>query len=277
MSTRVAALAAGVAGLLLSAGAALAQQAPLSGPTVTQNRPDFDDRFSGTEDSGRAARKEPMGNRPVPMRAYMDAVMKLGDQPAELHLTSDQQQKINSIVQDFRTAMRSAAPKRAADDATPPAQNQPNPAEAGKGQRPGKGAREALRQAAPIVADYETRIYAVLTLPQQKFVDGEVQKVRADMEQRAGEEYMKRQLNKKAKPGEPGAASPPDAAQRERAARIIERLRQLPPDQRDQVLQLLEKELDRRGVPQAEPRDRGVEKPAPTTDEIPVPTTKKDG
>jgi len=158
---------------------------------------------------------------------------------------------------------------------------------------------EEARANAPKPQDYQVRIWSVLSSPQQKFVDKEVQVVLDEMEKRRGEEYMKRQLEKN-QAGKPGVAAPPAPGQqarpgaapgdgpapevRERVRRIFERIQQLPPEQRQRVLQRLEEELnrmdggaaaapgrDRRGGPDAQP----VSKPAPGMDDVNVPAPER--
>jgi hypothetical protein len=263
MNTRV---VGWIAGLTL-AGTALAQQAPLSGPPVEQNRPDIEERFSDA--AGKFSRKDPMGNRPLPMRLYMDAVLKLrGEQaPEELRLTPEQERTIKAVGEDFRRAARAAAPKRS--EGRDAAQREPAPA-----QPPAAGRRVNAERMQRLTADYETKIYAALRPAQQKFVNAEAHKARAEIERRAGDEYVKKQLERRGK----GAASPTPAAAsaaapRERAQRLLERLRQLPPDQREEIFRMLEQELDKRGVPAARPqRDQpGDPKPAPDMDDVPLP------
>jgi len=257
---------------------------PLSGPPVTTDRPShLQDSFSNDAKEGK---REPMNERGVPMRQYLDIIGKLRGEgaPEGLRLSAEQDTKIDAIADEFRQAVRAYAEKARGEDG--PAvrrrgQRAPAPVDAkpgGKetepmdeaGQRPraNRERMEELRKNAPKPVDYELKMWALLSKPQQAFVDGEVDKLRQQREKEMGEEYMKRQIEKRrgektaapvSDPGRPGAEG--GGAVRERVQRVIERLRQLPPEQREEVLRRLEEELDKRGVPAAEGGDRPAGRP----------------
>jgi hypothetical protein len=202
---------------------------------------------------GKEGRTGPM----IPMRSYAEIIDKLrGDQaPAGLGLSDEQDHKIGAIEQEFREAAKEFAQKmrqeRGAQGAPPPDEK------AGKGERPRREMAQEMMKNGPKPGDYQTRIWATLNEKQQVFVKTELDKVREDLQKKRGEEMMNRRLEQKkgdkgaAKPaeGRPGEASPV----RERAQRIMRRMAQLPPEDRDRLLKRLEEELDRRGIPSDPP------------------------
>jgi hypothetical protein len=131
------------------------------------------------------------------------------------------------------------------------------------GNQPVRQRLEELRRNGPHPQEYETKIWNTLTEGQQKFVQADLDKLREDQRKRQGEEYMRREMEKRrakeasAAAGGGNAAAPkrllanpdgsgPTPEMRERAQRIIEKLRQLPPDEREQLLRRFEEELDSR-------------------------------
>jgi hypothetical protein len=275
------------AAFLLLAGHTLAQSNnPLSGPPVKSDRPaHLQDRFS---EGGGGDKRGPMNDRGVPIRAYMDIIAKLraGDTPANLRLSDEQQKKIEAIAEEFRQSVRAYAekmrdepgagprPAPPREQGAKPGDPQPTPP-GGEGKRPNRERAEEFRRNGPKPLDAEVKIWALLTEPQQKFVDGEVQKLRQEMEQRQSEQYVQRRLRQRQpgepnQPGQPPAAGPGQpppgdaAAPRERYRRIMERLQQLPPEERDRILQRLEAELDRRAGQTGQPPAPRPDQPAPT-------------
>lgn len=257
------------------AGAAMGQQdKPLSGPTLKQDRPaglggQFAEGMPGD-------RKGPMTER-IPMRLYAEAVDKLrGEQaPEGLRLSPDQEQQIRQIEANFRNTMqeygRRAREEAASRRAAAKGQNEP----AAPDNQQQARLRE-LRRNAPNPTDSQVKIYALLTPAQQQFVDAEVAKSQAELEKRRTEEYMQRQLQKrKADPGAaPQPVPPPGAPEgRERFRRIVERLQQLPPEERERILRRLEEELDRRVGPRGP--DGAAPKPPPKLEEVKVPPPEK--
>ena len=277
--------------VVVMAGTALGQgDKPLSGPPVKQDRPAG---LGGQFAEGKGDRKGPMTER-VPMRLYAQAIDKLRgeDAPAGLRLTPEQDKQIAAIEDDFKETMRAYIQKA-------------RPA-AGQGQRkrplaggdepmtPEAQAERArmqeLMRNAPNPTDAQVKVYALLSDGQKKFVEAEVAKAQGEMEKRRTEEYMQRQLQKKK--GEPAPAAgavpsrgaPPAGGMpegRERFRRLMERLQQLSPEERDQFLNRIEAELDRRGIGAGGegkgPRrpGGGEKKPAPKIDEVKVPPPEK--
>ena len=269
MNTRVK-LGGLAAGLLALSGtcAAQAQEAPLSGPPVkTKRPPELEDRFS----EGKADNRGALAERAVPMRAYMAAIQKLrGDAaPEGLRLSPDQEKRLAAIADDFRKASRDASTKAGA---------------APNGEKQDQAEMQEMRRNLPRPLEYQTKMWAVLTEPQQKFMQEEVKRVREGMEAERDQQYMKQQVEKlrkerqaaesagKAPPPVPGGI-PPEG--RERARRIMERLQQLPPEEREQLLRRLEQELDRR-VNERRPGagQKDVEKKPPRIDDVEVPKPK---
>jgi hypothetical protein len=259
--------------LLAGAPAARAQEkpapAPLQGPKVTPNRPlEMEDEFAPGKGGDKFSRREP----PIPMRAYVQAVNKLkgDDAPKDLRLSDEQDKKIQAVMEEFRAAV--ADFQRTSRDEM----DQPPPPEGGKPaddtkndarprRRPGAAGEEGgkarerlqeLRRNGPHPQEYETRIWNTLSEGQQKFVKADLDALREEQRKRQGEEYMKREAQKRRvkdgkepPPGGPGAGSPaapgPSPETRERVQRIFEKLRSLPPEEREQVLRHLEEDLDR--------------------------------
>ncbi|MFN0133762.1 MAG: hypothetical protein ACKVW3_14685 [Phycisphaerales bacterium] len=296
-------LMAGVVGMLWFAGAAAQGQdappsrgqpaqrtPPLKGPEVRQNRPPTNEAFS--ESTKRR------GGDGLPMRTYAEILGKLraADAPANVRLSPDQEQKIGAIEKEFREAAKAYGEKArrgaaSGDGGTVGGKkaNRTDPNAGGEMSMVG----EAMRAEAPRPGDYQTRIWAMLSAPQREFVQGELEKARQDQVKKRSEAEMQKRLAERAKandgqmatPGEPGVAARPNAparpgqnpatqAQRERARRIIERLAQLPADERERILSRLEQELDRRageGKAGEAPRRRGAPKPAPEMGDVNVP------
>jgi len=233
------------------------EQPPLQGPRVVEQRaPHVQDQYSDGMRQGR------MGVQ-IPMRAYSDVINKLrGDKaPADLKLSQDQEQRIIAIEQEYREATR--------------AFGQQNREQRGQQRRGQNGedrpAREMVQEAmrnGPRPGDYQTKIWAVLNEKQQAFAKVELDKVRDELQKRRSDEAMQRRMEQRqpqeaGQPARPNAQAPgnpegrPAANEsearpiRERGIRLIRRIAQLPPEERDQLLARIEAELDRRGVPDA--------------------------
>lgn len=252
--------AAGCVALMIGlAGSAQGQDAParspLQGPSVPQNRPPHvEDQFGEGMKSGKEGRREPM----IPMRAYAEVIDKLrGDKAADgLRLSPDQDQKVGAIEQEFREAAKEFAQKmrqERGNDAPPP------PADGKQGEpRPRRERAQEMMKNGPKPSDYQTRIWALLNEKQQAFAKSELDKVREDLQKKRGEEMMQRRINEKrgvkGPPDQNAAPSPENGPPvRERAQRIMRRMAQLPPEDRDRILKRLEEELDKRGVPNDPP------------------------
>jgi len=241
MARRLTAGAAGLGTLLIAAGMAFGQGAkpqeqPLAGPPVRNERPaHLQDRFT----EGRMDGRGPMVERPIPMRAYLGIIAKMrGEEaPEAIRLTEAQERAVAAVIEEFRAASRAAQPRprveprRQGEDAPPP----PPPAEA--------------RRPAPRPQDFQVKIWAALNEPQQAFLEKEIAALRAQADKEMGEAYVQRELARRrgAQPAAaPQPAPEPAPAARERIRRIAERLQQLPPEEREQILRRLEQELDRR-------------------------------
>lgn len=259
----------GIVGIAVTmmTGAAWAQERPLSGPPVKEDRPAG---LGGQFGEGRVDRRGPMTER-TPIRVYQQAIAKLRgeDAPADLRLTEEQDKQVKEIEQEFRAAARQAAERTRRDG--------------GQRRRPAEGGEDAMnpaqmedaRRAAPRPEDAAVKIYAVLTEKQKAFVEADVQKQREAIERKRSEEYIKREMAKndgQPKPDVRPAVRPaaPAAEPRERFRRLMERIQQLPPEEREQLLQRLEQEIERRT---AEPRRQreGERKPAPSMKDVDVP------
>lgn len=249
----------------LMAVAAWGQERPLSGPPVKEDRPAG---LGGQFGEGRMDRRGPMMER-TPIRVYQQAIAKLrGEEaPADLRLTEEQDKQIKEIEQEFRAAARRAAERARRDGG-----QRRRPAEGEDAMNPAQ--MEEARRAAPRPEDAAVKIYAVLNDKQKAFVEADVQKQREEIERKRSEEYIKREMAKndgQPKPDVRPAVRPAPAAEpRERFRRLMERIQQLPPEEREQLLQRLEQEIERRT---AEPRRQreGERKPAPSMKDVDVP------
>ncbi|MBL9031979.1 MAG: hypothetical protein JNM80_09765 [Phycisphaerae bacterium] len=253
-------------------------KAPLKGPEVRQNRPATNEPFSES-----AKRRERDG---IPMRAYAEILgrMKSDAAATSIRLSADQEQKIAAIEREFREATR-AFGERVREGTKRANRSDPNaPGE----MQMDEARREEMRREAPRPGDYQTRIWALLNPAQRQFVQAEVERARQELvKQRTEQEAQKRLAQRQAgtEPAKPSAGARPAApsgdaavqpAARERARRIVERLAQLPPDERERILARLEAELDRRlALPaagdQTQPRRRPQAKPAPDMSDVTVP------
>ncbi len=268
------------------ASGALGQDAPLKGPAIKEERPaGLGSQFA----EGKTDRKGPMNER-VPMRIYAQAIDKLRGEgaPEGLRLTPQQDEQVQKIEKDFRESMQEFARRR---NRNADGQSQEPMTEEARRAR----MQELLRNGQN-PADAQVRVYAILTADQRKFVEAEVAKAQSELEKRRTEEYAQRLLKKRqgdaAKPTDTPGAKPTDkptdkpaAADqaperplapegRERARRLIERLQQLPPEERDQIMRRIEEELDRRAANPGRARG-GDRKPAPSIDDVKVPQPDK--
>ena len=272
---------------MLAGGAFAQSDQPLSGPTVKQDRPAG---LGGQFADGKGDRKGPMVEA-VPMRLYVDAIQKLRGEaaPEGLQLTPAQDREIGRIEADFRSTMQEYARRMRAETGGQPKRPKANGQGETEPMAPDaekvRARLQEMRRNAPNPTDTQVKIYAILNADQQKFVNDEVAKGQAEIEQRRAEDYMQRLLQKKrgeAQPAAPDAVRPEAAPgeMRERARRIIERLQQLPPQEREQILRRLEEELDRRAAAGGDagrrrPGDGGDRKPPPPMDEVKVPSPSK--
>lgn len=273
-----------VGAVTIAAGAAMGQDAPLKGPPVKQERPAG---LGGQFSEGKDDRKGPMSER-VPMRIYAEAIEKLRGEgtPEGLRLSPEQNLEIRQIEMNFRNTMQEYTRRAKADGAGK------NKAAGGQdGDQMTEESRRAraqeLMRNAPNPTDAQVKVYAILNAEQRKFVDAEVARAQGEMEKRRTEEYMQRQLKKQQgengkpnearKPGPPDQPGPATPEARERARRIMERLQQLPPEEREQLLRRLEEELDRRvGGEGQRPRPKGGDrKPPPRIEDVKVPAPDK--
>lgn len=273
--------------------AALAQsrpgpEAPLAGPRVREQRvPGMEQGFSeGRREAGPGRR-----DMATPHRVFMQMIGALrgeGEHPApeELRLTPQQDRRIGEIDREFRERAREFAARERGDE--PPGARRRERGPVDGGDRAGRPAEptdappadrgelrrrvEEVRRDGPSPADAQTRMYAELNDRQREFVKHRLGEFRARMEDRFGEAYLERQLRQRgAMPERPGADRPDmDRAPgrlggegaaglpRERVRRIIEKLSQLPPEERERILARVEAALDQR---LSEPR--GEQPPQP--------------
>jgi hypothetical protein len=257
---------------------------PLQGPKVTPNRPpELEDEFAPGGKGDKFARRQPV----IPIRQYIQTINKLkGDEaPAELRLSDEQDRKIQGILDDFRKATQEFQ-RRAREEMEqqkPGDGQEMDKTDARPRRRPGgeegpvRQRLEEFRRSGPRPQEFETRIWNVLTEGQQKFVQEDMEKLREEQRKRQGEEYMRREVEKR-RPDqdgkEKGAGAPapkrslaggpdggPSPETRERVQRIFEKLRALPPEERERVLTRLEEELDRRAGQDGAKEGQGA--PAP--------------
>lgn len=253
--------------MLAIVGSAAAQGSdPLRGPAVRDNRPPgVQGQMGDAERPGR--------DRGLPMAEYRRIIdgMSGPEAPAEIRLTPDQLAKIEGFRAEF---------EKAAEDVRARLRG------AG-GERPSREEMEQIRATMPRPADVQTKVWAILTPPQQEHMRVQTEKARAELEERRGEQMLRRQQMQR-QGGEPGMERPPmgpqgegrggdgrgfgqggaggfggmmgDPAQRERFMRLMGRMRDLSPEQRDRVMQALERAVERELGPApagGEPQGRG--------------------
>ncbi len=243
--------------MMLLAGTAYAQPAgqPLGGPNATDRRPPVGEQ--GFDGGPVQQQKKWMADRGIPMPEYLAVINSLKDSatPANLKLTSEQDKQIQSINDGFKSEMDAFREKMRSqrrdgggmDQNTPPAD---------KGEREAMRSRmEEMRAALPKPADAQTKMWATLTPDQQKHLQPELDKVKADVENRRVDQVGNRRAGNR-RPGEggPGGAGF-GAGGGERGMRLMQRLRALSPEDREKVLSKLEEELNK--------VDGGAQAPAP--------------
>jgi Spy/CpxP family protein refolding chaperone len=257
------------AGMVLGCcGLATAQQGdapPLKGPDVKENRiPGVDEGFSGQR------RGEPrMGGGPVPMRVFVEALDGLRGEtaPVDLRLSADQEGKLRTLEQEFRDAARKFE-ERARRDMRERMQN-------GEGMdgpdRPALRERlEAFRREGPNMIEWQTKAYAVLNEGQRKFVAERLDGARKELEARRAHEYMERRLRERGQGAGPAPAASADrpgaeGPGRERVRRIFELMQRLPPEERERMLERIERALEQRLG------EDGERKPPPSMKDVDVP------
>lgn len=255
---------------------------PLAGPRVREQRvPGVEQGFSEGRREAGPARREMM----IPHRVFMQIIGALrgdGEHPApeELRLTPEQDRRIAEIDREFRDRAREFAGRDRGDEPPAARRRERGPADGGApAGRPGepmderaappagpglRGRIEAFRRDGPSPADAQTRIYAELDDRQREFVRHRLGEFREQMEERFGEAYLERRLRQRGatpppSPDRPGADRPgpggpemarpgegPEGLPRERVRRIIEKLSQLPPEERERILARVEAALDQR-------------------------------
>ncbi len=286
--------------LMALAGTATAQEKkdapPLKGPAVTQ------DRIPGVEQGFVPGRQRGAlgGDRGVPQRVFMEAIAELrGDAaPEGLALTAEQQKAIAGLNDEFQRSTREFATKmrkemgpdaervmRRPQGDRRPDQKDPSDEMAGPDRRPSPEMMEKmqeLRKNAPNPTDWQTKIYTHLTEPQKQFVLGRIEEHEKQIEAKRAEEYVQKRLKAAGADGKPADARPAVAGapggpdmQRERMRRILERIAQLPPEERERLLSRLEEALKERTGDRATDRPQGDRpagrKPAPKIDDVEVP------
>ncbi len=318
-----------IAGLAMGFGTlnarAIEPANPLSGPSVeTKVAPGSNGVFGSGKEGGKAR-----GEREIPHRDFMQAVQNaLGeDAPEDVRASAELEQKIRAISSEFTSAQRTYAQENRATIAQLRELERPAKKDAkkpdAKGEESMQGEAPAMsdddraammeklrevRDKAPKAADAHTKIWALLSEPQQAAVQVKLDEALKEMQERANEQYVKRRAGVKA--GEGPNATPAtatsgkpktksnDAApakteqpvereaagkhapmapqQRERLMRLFERMT---PEQREEVLRRIEERLGAGAAAggQAPERTRraaraGSEaKPAPGMESVNVP------
>lgn len=247
-STEVARLArrAGALALVLGAGLAVAQpadrpapppaDAPLGGPRVERDRPPVNEEgFGGNPDRRRG------GDRGLPMREFTEIIDQLRGEkaPANLRLTPEQEKTLAQLREDFQ--------RRAEENRRAARERREEPGMDGMQGEPARGreARREMRADAPRPSDMQTKVWDVLTPEQRAFAKERIDQARERLEHQREQEALRRRAGQgKAGPG-PDARPPQGGAPGERGMRVMERLRNLPPEERERIMRMLEAELDK--------------------------------
>lgn len=278
MSRTLALLA--VVGLSLSSlGApAHADEPALQGPKVTdRNVPGVDGRFS---EEGRQNSKRMAVDR-LPPRVFRDAldVVLSSDAPANLRVADDKREAIETMISDFEQEARAFGQqnrakiqelrKKAGEFDRPKRPAQPaEGAEAGtkpEGGGEAIAARQELRTlmaSAPKVEDIQTKIWAELSVEQQKAVDAKLQEYRDKASEMRQDQYVKQKLGSKAagaaqaeaaaKSGQAGRGAGNQTISPERRERLMKLLSSMTPEQQDELI----RRLEARAAGQGESTDR---------------------
>jgi hypothetical protein len=278
-----------------------AQDELLRGPAIQdRDVPGASGTFSEPTDRAGKRAAGAKGDPRMRHRAFMDALRSLeGDEVApDLQLTTDQRTKIDAIDAELRAAAESfksthqadidalrekvgevrgkGADKRAGNNAgkgkgrtradradTPPSADAAMTDESTRNADIA-AAREqlkALRASAPNPEDFHTRIWAVLSAPQQALVQS-----RLDDDSQPSPRGVE-DSPRRGEAGPPqadrvrGAAPPPDPA---RFDRLMERFHALPPDAQARIIERIEEMLSRM-------ENRRGPRPAPSMDDVDVP------
>ena len=248
-----------IATLVVAAGACGAWgqgEPPLGGPEVRERRPPGAEQPFG-EPGTRARRAQAL-----PHRAFMEAIRPLrrgadSDAPAQLRLTEEQDKEIAALDAEYTATMRrSMAQAREEMEEMGVEVDRPRRGE-GRGVPEGRppadrlspdqrARAEALMRNAPRAADWQTKMFAVLSEPQQDFVRARLEQTRRRVEERRGQQEMERRLRDRPAGPQGAPAAAPAAPGRERLRRIAELMSRLPEGEREQLLTRIERELERR-------------------------------
>ncbi len=266
---------AGLAGVVVLCGSAAGQDAaqerdPMAGPEVHEQR------IRGVEQGFSEARRERWRAGVVPHRVFMQAISGLrgaGEHaaPESLRLTPEQEESIKRLDSEFRVTMWEQGGGKAGP--RPARRPEPQPGDEPAGEAPRQRrpvARDRMHGAdAAKAADLHARIFAELSAPQREYVNGRIAEWRREADRRMGEQAMQRRLKQRGNTAPTPAAGP----QRERLRRIVERLAQLPPEDRDRILRKLEDELARveTGGADRPPQPEADRRPADRGDRVPPP------
>jgi Spy/CpxP family protein refolding chaperone len=229
--------------LVLLAGSAFGQPGqPLGGPNAADHRPPVGEQ--GFDGGPVEQQKRWMADRGIPMPEYVAMINSLkGDTtPANLKLTAEQDKQIQSLGDAFRKeadAFREKMRSQRQDQGAGPADKNEREAMRSK--------MEEMRAAAPKPSETQTKMWAVLTPEQQKQLQPQLDRVRADVENRRAEEMANRRNGKRGPgaQGGPGGAGGAFGPGGERGMKIMQRLRALSPEDREKVLNKLEEELNK--------------------------------
>lgn len=267
---------AGLAGASLHA--AEPDDAPLRGPSVTDKVAPGGHTTFAPEAGGDRKRGEREIPHPLFMRALNEAI---GDSaPEAVRASKELQSKLKAISDDFNQAQRTYAQQNRealakmrgeGRGAKKDAKNPKDKPEADSMQEMTDEDRQAMmermreiREKAPKAADAHTKIWALLSEPQQKAVEERLEVFREEARKRENEQYVDRFVKRKAPEGEKPSdakksddkASPKDKAPQgadagpalapisaEHRERLIKLFERLPPEQREEILRRFEERL----------------------------------
>jgi hypothetical protein len=264
---------AGVVAVLCGSAAgqdAVPEKDPMAGPEVREQR------IRGVEQGFSEARRERWrAGGVVPHRVFMQAINGLRGRgehaaPESLQLTADQEALIKRLDSEFRSTMSEQGGKAERRAGRRP---EPQPGDQPSGEEPRQRrpvSRDRMNEAdGANAADLHARVFAELSEPQREYVNGRIAEWRQEADRRMGEQAMQRRIKQRGN----AAPTPPAGPQRERLRRIVERLAQLPPEERERILSRLEDDLARAGREGVDRprRPEGDRRPADRAEKVPPP------
>lgn len=265
--SRIRSLTIACATIAIIAGSAAAQgqrggeqrERPMRGPVV--------------QEEGRTVEGQPQrgavrviareAERPLTHQEFMSVIWMLGDDeaPRGLRLTAEQAEAITRLDRDFQQRMRehqeqirelssalreavAERRERAEGDSDAEGADRPAPRRVTEAERE---RMQQLRMSMPRPAETHARIRAELNETQLAFLDDELEERRQIAQARRQEEAARRAEQRERMMAEARERfnTPEAREQRQRIGQVMRNIQQLPPEERERILQILEQEVER--------------------------------